>query len=348
MAEAIAAGWRGVRPDDTLDLIPIADGGEGTVDAILAAVGGERVALNVTGPLGVPVEAVYGVLKDGTAVVELAAASGLGLVPESRRNPALTTSRGTGELLRHAAEHGAGAIVLGIGGSATNDGGAGMLQGLGFRLLDEKGREIGPGGAALGGLARIEAPGGGTLPKITVACDVNNPLLGPNGASRVYGPQKGATKAQVIVLDRTLGHYADVAAACCGKDYRDTPGAGAAGGVGFAALSFLGAALRPGIGLVAEVVGLDGRIGAADLVITGEGRVDAQSRMGKAVGGVLGIARRHGKLAGVVAGSLGEGHESLGCATSLIAPAGTPVAESMERAAEFLAATAARLARGVG
>lgn len=350
VAEAIAAGWRQARPDDTIDCVPIADGGEGTVDAILTATGGQRACARVTGPLGEAVDAEYGLLEDGTAVIEMAAASGLALVPAARRDPMRATTRGTGELIQHALAGGAARIVLGIGGSATNDAGAGMLQALGYRLRDVNGDDIGPGGAALGALARIEGPRTPLGVEITVACDVHNPLCGPNGASHVYGPQKGTTPAQVITLDHALGHFADRAAAFTGHDLRDTSGAGAAGGLGFALLAFLGAQLRPGIDIVAELTSLEARIAAAGLVITGEGRADAQSLMGKAVGGVLRLARQHGKPVIVLAGALGDGHAALLAAgatrVQAIAPEGLPAAESITRAAEFLRESAASAARG--
>ncbi len=344
VAAAIAEGWRDVHPDDDLDLVPIADGGEGTVDAILAATGGTRIAARVTGPLGAPVEAVYGLLDDGTAIIEMAAASGLALVPAAERDPAITTTRGTGELLLHAASHGATRIILGIGGSATNDGGAGLLQALGYRLLDDKGSDLPPGGAALADLARIEPPPDLALPKITGACDVNNPLTGPNGATYVYGPQKGATHEQLLELDLALAHFADLAAAHVGHDQRNTPGAGAAGGLGFALLAFLGATLRPGIEIVAEITDLEARIASADLVITGEGRVDAQSLMGKAIGGLITLTQRHHKPLCILAGSLGPGHEQPPAQVIAIAPEGTPEDASIARAEYFLRETATRLA----
>lgn len=344
VAAAIAAGWRSARPGDHLDLVPIADGGEGTVDAMLAATGGRRITASVTGPLGTPVDALYGLLDDDTAIIEMAAASGLALVPEGQRDPSRATSRGTGELLLHATAGGAKHIFLGIGGSATNDAGAGLLQALGYRLLDITGADLPPGGAALARMARILSPVGLSLPPITVACDVNNPLTGPNGASHIYGPQKGASRAQVLELDHALGRFATLAALHIGKEHRNTPGAGAAGGLGFALIAFLRAVLRPGIEIVAETTGLEAKIAGADLVITGEGRVDAQSAMGKAVGGVLALAQRHARPAIVLAGTLGPGHEALPAEVVPIAPPGTPLAEGIARAADFLHATAARLA----
>ena len=347
VAAAIAEGWRDVRPDDDLDLVPIADGGEGTVDAILAAKRGARVVVRVTGPLGAPVDAVYGLLDEGTAIIEMASASGLALVPTAERDPAITTTRGTGELLLHAARNGATRIVLGIGGSATNDGGAGLVQALSYRLLDASGTELPPGGAALAHIASIEAPATLALPDITVACDVNNPLCGPNGATHVYGPQKGAVPRQLAGLDHALAHFADVVAAHTGHNLRHTPGAGAAGGLGFALLAFLGAALRPGIEIIAEITDLEARIACADLVITGEGRVDAQSLMGKVVGGLIALAERHQKPLTVLAGSLGPGHEQIPAQVIAIGPPGTSAADSIAQAAEFLRATATRVAFGI-
>jgi glycerate kinase len=275
----------------------------------VAATGGAIVPVTVTGPLGEPVQAFYGLSGDGrTAVVEMAAASGLALVPPPLRNPLMTTSYGTGELIRGALAAGVKRIIVGIGGSATNDGGAGMLQALGVRLLDSNGGDLGYGGGELAQLESIE--GSGIDPRlqtveIEVACDVTNPLLGDNGASAVYGPQKGATPEMVAVLDDNLARFASLLRRDLGKDVAATPGAGAAGGMG-AALLAIGGVLRPGIDIVMEAVGLEEALRDADLVITGEGRIDGQTVSGKVPMGVARLAERHGKRVIAIAGCLGE------------------------------------------
>jgi glycerate kinase len=269
----------------------MADGGEGTLEAFFDA-GWSRLERTVTGPLGAPVEAAFAF--DGrTAVVEMAAASGLALLG-SRREPLRATTRGTGELVRSALDAGATRIVLAVGGSATSDAGAGFLSALGVRLLDAAGDELEPGGAALRGLARIDFAG--LDPRLAgvaleVAADVENPLTGPLGASAVFGPQKGASAADVALLDAALGRFADVTAGTLGRDCRNVPGAGAAGGLAFAALAWTGARIRPGAGLVAEVRGLPALLHGARLCLTGEGSIDAQSAAGKTVAGVARLAR---------------------------------------------------------
>lgn len=350
-AEAIAAGWQSARSDDEVLLVPIADGGEGTVDALVAAAGGWIAHETVTGPMGDPVRAHYGVLSAGpTAVVEMAASSGLALVPAEVRDPLVATTRGAGELLLAAScVKDVAKIVIGIGGSATNDGGAGFAQALGYRLLDKTGHELPPGGAALAALAKIEPPETPlNLPELVVACDVNNPLCGPHGASAIYGPQKGATPAQVAQLDAALAHYADVVEEFLGQAFRAVPGAGAAGGLGFALMAFAGATLRPGIEIVAELTHLAEQMALCDLVITGEGRADAQSLMGKAVGGVLAMAARQGKPVVVLAGSLGRGHEAMlgagAVAVEAIGDPALPLGDRLASAAEDLRVAAERLA----
>lgn len=314
VASAIADGWRSVYPQADIHLCPMADGGEGTVDAVLAATGGERRELSVRGPLGQPVQAHWGWLENGQAVIEMAAASGLHWVEPAQRDACITTSYGTGELILAALDAGAQRIILGIGGSATNDGGAGVLEALGARLLDGQGQPLAAGGAALASLQRIELDGLDprlAQVEVLVAADVDNPLCGPRGASHVFGPQKGASVAQVEQLDRALGHYADVMAAALGEDVRDVPGVGAAGGLGFAARAVLGARFRPGIELVAELSGLAQAVQGVDLVITGEGRLDGQSLHGKTPVGVARIAQAAGVPVIALAGSLGEGYQRL-------------------------------------
>ncbi len=296
-ARAIAAGWRRSRPGDEIVEVPMADGGEGTLDALVAALGGERHASRVTGPLGEPVAADYGLVAGSgglTAVVEMARASGLALIADARRNPLRTTTRGTGDLILAACAHRPQTVLVCIGGSATNDGGAGMAQALGVRLMDASGGEIGQGGAALLDLATVDAGGldpSVLAPQFLVACDVDNPLTGPQGASAVYGPQKGASREDVLLLDRALAHYAAVLHRDLGIDVRGTPGGGAAGGLGAGLIAFLGAHLRPGVEVVMEAVGLAERLHGAGLVVTGEGKLDEQSLRGKAPAGVIRAAR---------------------------------------------------------
>lgn len=314
VAAAIARGWQSVYPEAECLLRPMADGGEGTVDAVLAAVGGERRELQVRGPLGSPVTAHWGWLGDGTAVIEMAAASGLHWVPREQRDARIASSYGTGELIRAALDAGARRIILGLGGSATNDGGAGLLQALGIRFLDEHGRELAPGGAALVGLDQLDlsAMDARLLSvQVEVAADVDNPLCGPHGASAIFGPQKGATPEHVSELDSALAHYARIVAGTLGEDHAQFPGVGAAGGLGFAARAFLKASFRPGIELVAELSGLAAAIQGADLVITGEGRMDAQTLHGKTPVGVARIALQAGVPVIALAGSLGEGYQAL-------------------------------------
>ncbi|RRA33935.1 glycerate kinase, partial [Cronobacter sakazakii] len=285
VAKAIEAGFREIYPQAHYVCVPMADGGEGTVEAMVAATGGQIITTPVTAPLGNKVDSFFGLLGDGeTAVVEMAAASGLHLVPTAQRDPRITTSYGTGELILAALERGVKAIIIGIGGSATNDGGAGMMQALGARFLDGEGRELAPGGAALARLERLDLSA--LDPRlaqvsVTAACDVDNPLCGEKGASAVFGPQKGATPEMVSELDTALRRFGEQLEAATGKAIISAPGAGAAGGMGAALLGMLNAELRPGIEIVIESLGLAQAVRDADLVITGEGRLDSQSIHGK-------------------------------------------------------------------
>ena len=310
-ARSLGVGVARAAPDLDLDLVPMADGGEGTVEALVQATGGTFRQATVTGPLGRMISARFGRLGDGaSAVIEMAAASGLALVSESARDPLRATTRGTGELLLAAIASGARRVILGIGGSATNDGGAGLAQALGYRLLDEDGEPLGPGGGDLGRLATIDARGRDPRlagVEIAVACDVDNPLCGPSGASAVYGPQKGATPEMVVRLDRNLGHFAEVVARDLGVSILDIPGAGAAGGLGGGLVAFAGGRLEPGVELVIRAVGLDARLRGADLCLTGEGRLDASSASGKTAVGVARLAHRLNVPAIAVVGSIGEG-----------------------------------------
>ncbi|ELX08949.1 glycerate kinase 2 [Janthinobacterium sp. HH01] len=311
VANEIEAGFREFYPDAEYVKLPVADGGEGTVQAMIDASGGRRVNLQVSGPLGEPVDAFYGLMGDGaTAVIEMAAASGLELVPTALRDPLRTSSYGTGQLIRNALDAGARRFVLGVGGSATNDGGAGMVQALGGRLLDAGGAELPPGGGALDRLQGIDLSGlDGRIKDCVfdIACDVSNPLVGPQGASHIFGPQKGATPAMVEQLDANLRHYADVIERELGQQVADVPGAGAGGGIGAAMLVFLGGSLRPGSEIVTAAVGLAAAVADADLVITGEGRIDSQTIHGKTPVGVARVAQRHGKPVIAIAGCLAPG-----------------------------------------
>ncbi|MDR3410444.1 MAG: glycerate kinase [Formivibrio sp.] len=308
VANQIEAGFVEIFPDAEYIKLPMADGGEGTVAALVAATHGCLVKKVVTGPLGHPVEAFYGLTGDGqTAVIEMAAASGLELVPFNQRNPLITTTFGTGELIRDALDAGVRHIILGIGGSATNDGGSGMAQALGACLQDKNKQEIGFGGGALDQLDKIDISNLDARLgqcKIEVACDVTNPLIGPKGASAIFGPQKGATPELVALLDANLAHYCNLITRDIGIDICYTPGAGAGGGMGAAALAFLKADLRPGIEIVVKAAGLEKAMQGADLVITGEGRIDSQTIHGKTPIGVAKAAKRFGIPVIGIAGGL--------------------------------------------
>ncbi len=364
VAEAMARGVRAVYPDAEVIQVPIADGGEGTVDALVHATGGRVETAEVHGPLGEPVRARWGVVGAGdTAVIEMAAASGLPLVPPARRDPRVTTTRGTGELVRAALDAGLRKLVVGIGGSATNDGGTGFARALGVRFLDAAGAELPDGGAALARLAHIDV--GGLDPRlagaeILVACDVDNPLTGPRGASAVYGPQKGASAAAVRELDDALARYAEVATRATGRDVAARPGAGAAGGLGAGLLFFTPARLRPGVEIVLDATRFEARVRDADLVVTGEGRTDEQTAMGKAPVGVAAAAKRHGVPVVCVSGGLGEGADRVleagidALASTVPGPmsleecirAGAPLVEAATARACRLVRVGAAIARG--
>ncbi|SUI70057.1 glycerate kinase [Shewanella baltica] len=331
VANAIEQGLRQVIPDCDIVKIPVADGGEGTVQSMVDATGGSIVSLEVMGPLGHRVQAHYGILGEGIlgngsnsgsnsgsvadmstgaiAVIEMASASGLHHVPREQRNPLITTSYGTGELICDALNRGIKHIILGLGGSATNDGGAGMAQALDILLLDSQGKTLPSGGAALANLAQIDVSNAHPLLRecsFEVACDVDNPLCGERGASAIFGPQKGATPEMVKQLDTALAHYADVIAQSGMSDQREHAGAGAAGGMGLGVMAFLNAKLKPGVEIVMQTVGLADKIRGADLVITGEGRIDGQTVFGKTPMGVLKQAQLQGIPTIGIAGCLGD------------------------------------------
>ena len=354
VAAAVARGLRRVWPDAVVDELPLADGGEGTVRALVRATRGKVHLARVHDPLGREIEAEWGTLGDGkTAVVEMAAASGLPLLLHDERDPRTTSTRGTGELILEAAASGAHRIVIGIGGSATNDGGAGMARALGYRFLDQEGRDLPEGGAALARLHHLEGQTDPRLvrPAIEVACDVRNPLLGELGASAVYGPQKGATPAMISELDTALERFADVVEGFVGRGIRDVPGAGAAGGLGAGLLAFLDARLRSGAEIVLEAARFDDRVAKADLVITGEGRVDAQSAYGKLTQAVTEASRRAGVPVAAIAGGTGAGYEALFAAgldaLELATDRPMPLAEAMAQAATLIERAAERLARSI-
>ncbi|HCU0295833.1 TPA: glycerate kinase [Citrobacter sedlakii] len=308
VASAIEQGFREIWPDADYVKLPVADGGEGTVEAMVAATAGRIVDVEVMGPLGEPTQAFYGLSGDArSAFIEMAAASGLEQVPPHRRDPLKTTSWGTGELIRHALDAGVEHIIIGLGGSATNDGGAGMVQALGAKLLDARHADIAQGGAALETLDRIDISQldprlAGC--RIEVACDVTNPLTGKQGASAVFGPQKGATPEMIVRLDRALEHYAQLIARDLDVDVSSLAGGGAAGGMGAALYAFCGAQLRRGIEIVTDALHLDACVADADLVITGEGRIDSQTIHGKVPVGVANVAKRYNKPVVAIAGSL--------------------------------------------
>jgi glycerate kinase len=314
-SRAIARGAMRACPSAALDEIPMADGGEGTVEALVTATRGTFRVVQAAGPLGHPLDARFGLSGDGrTAFIEMAAASGLVLVPDARRNPTLTTTRGTGDLIRAALDLDVERIVLGIGGSATNDGGSGMAQAIGFRLLDADGQELPPGGGSLDRLDCIDASDRDPRldrVELAVACDVTNPLCGPNGASAVYGPQKGADPSMVQQLDRNLAHLAEVIARDLGCSVAELPGAGAAGGLGAGLVAFAGGTLRRGVELIAQTVGLADRLKAADLCLTAEGSLDAQTAHGKTIAGVARSAAEYGCPVLAIAGGIQPGAEVL-------------------------------------
>ncbi len=315
IARAIQAGVSRAMPDAQTVLAPVADGGDGTLQSLVDSSGGHIESATVTGPLGEEIVAEWGALGDGkTAVIEMARSSGLALVDLDARDPRTATTRGVGELIAAALNAGQTSFIIGIGGSATNDGGAGMMQALGASLLDSRGRELAPGGAALAGLDRIEVSDLDPRVRtagVVVACDVNNPLCGPTGASAVFGPQKGATPEIVAELDAALSHFADIIERDLGADVRDRAGAGAAGGLGAGLMALLDAELRAGVDIVLDAVKLDDQLDGADLVITGEGQIDASTVFNKAPVGVARLASKRGIPVIALSGSLGAGYEGV-------------------------------------
>lgn len=346
-AAAIARGWRRVSPEVDFDLAPIADGGEGFAESLAAAAvgGGHWVRLEVQDPLGRPVAGRYFRMGDGRVVLDMSEASGLWRVQPADRAPLRSSTFGTGQILRHAVDNGATGILIGLGGSATNDGGAGMAAALGYRFLDAAGQDLEAVPENFGRLSAILRPSGFELPHVVAACDVGNPLLGERGATRVYGPQKGASGEDLEVLESGLERLAEVVRKSLGVDFRGCPGAGAAGGLGFGLLSFCGAELRSGFDLVSEALDLDGRVRGSDFVVTGEGRLDAQTLEGKGPAGVARLARVHGKPVLAFAGSFGEEAEGVFDMTMPVVDRVLGLEEAMARGAELLERAAWRAAR---
>ncbi len=346
VAEAIAEGLRDVLPDALITLLPIADGGEGTARAICAARNGKWHACDVRGPLGEIVSARFCTIADGkTAIMEMSEAAGLWRIPMEKRDPVAASSFGIGEMLLAATRQGAAEIIIGLGGSATNDGGFGMARALGFRFLDRKGAELAGPVSELLKLARIEAPRSSSLPRITAAADVRNHLLGKEGATRIFGPQKGASAEQLDLLEEALTRLAEVVARDLGIDYRDEPGAGAAGGLGFGLMSFCAAQVRPGFEVVAENVGLEAAVRDADVVVTGEGKLDEQTLEGKALTGISRVARSAGKPVFAIVGSANENARELFDAVFVLAEPPVTEAEAMRNAPALLRSRGRELAR---
>ena len=352
VCDLVDKGIRSVYPGAHVVKLPVADGGEGTVDAVVQAVGGTKRPLTVKDPYSRDIRAFYAVLPDGrTAVVEMAAASGLPLVGD-RRDPSATTSFGTGQLIRAALREGCREIILGLGGSATNDGGVGIAAALGYRFLDRQGREIPPTGGGLASLECIDASQKESLLescRLRLACDVDNPLCGPQGASLVFGPQKGASPEMASQLDRNLCRLAEIIARDLGKEVLDLPGGGAAGGAGAGLVAFAGATLEPGAKLVLDLVGFNHALQGADLVITGEGRMDAQTLRGKAPLEVIKRAARQGVPVIALVGNIGEGISAVYdiglTAVFSINRRAVPLQEARRTSREDLIATAQSLTR---
>lgn len=352
VCQVMAGQLRRFFPQAQVKSIPVADGGEGSVEAFLAAAGGERRTRTVTGPFGEPVEAFYGILGDGrTAVIEMAACAGLPLA-EGRLNPERATTYGVGELLLAAKEAGCTKAILGLGGSCTNDGGAGAAAALGAKFTRADGAAFVPTGGTLGEIAALDvSPVAQALQgmELTAMCDIDNPLYGEAGAAAVFAPQKGADAAMVARLDAGLRHLGQVAARCLGRDFSHLPGAGAAGGLGFGMAAFCGAQLRMGIDAVLDAVGFDSLLPGTDVVFTGEGKIDSQSARGKVVSGVAARCRKAGVPVVAVVGQIGQGFEEMYqqglTAVFSINRAAQPFAESRFHAGENLALTMENIAR---
>ncbi len=347
-AEAIARGLRAVWPEAELLLAPLSDGGEGFAETMAAALGAEWTTAGVADPIGREVEARYAwVAREKIAIIEMSEASGLWRLSPEERDPLRANTFGTGQLMRHAIERGARKILLGLGGSATTDGGIGMAAALGYEFLTSDGDSLEPIPGHLLALVRVVAEGAIDFPEIVAACDVCNPLLGERGAARIFGPQKGADAKTVATLEEGLRNLADVVAEDLGCDVREVPGAGAAGGIAYGLLSFCGAKVCSGFELVAATLRLEEHMAASDLVITGEGRLDGQTLEGKGPAGVAALARKHGKPTLALAGSITDdpGVENLFDAVCAIIDQPVPLEEAMRRGPEFLERAARRAAQ---
>jgi glycerate 2-kinase len=356
VAENIAKGLREVFPESKIDIVPMADGGEGTAEVVCDALGGKWVKCGAHDPIGREIEARYAYIDNRKlAVMEMSEAAGMRRLAESERDPLRANTFGVGEMILAAANRGAREIVIGLGGSATNDGGIGMARALGFRFLGEHPPSPGSGAAGEQELSRIvklewiEKPKNLALPKMVAAVDVRNPLLGENGATRVFGPQKGATENKIDILERALGRLAEIVAKDFGIDYRDEPGAGAAGGLGFGLMSFCSAVMRPGFEVVAESVGLESKMEDVDVVITGEGSLDRQTLEGKTPAGVAQLARKLGKRIFAIVGRASEDRQvrELFDEVYVLAQPGMSEKENIARAAELLRDSARELAKSL-
>lgn len=355
VAESIERGIRKVKKNIHIEKVPMADGGEGTVQSLVDATEGRMVYTKVFDPLMRKIEAFYGILGDGsTAIIEMSAASGLPLISKEEKNPLVTTTYGTGQLFMHALNQGCRSFVIGIGGSATNDGGVGMMKALGVRFIDSQGQDIGFGGGELDKIHTIDISGLDNRIsdcQITVACDVDNPLCGLRGASRVFGPQKGATEEMVEVLDSNLAHYAKAIKSQLGISIIDVPGAGAAGGLGGGLMAFLQAKLKRGIDIVIDATGLEESIKGAALVITGEGSIDYQTQFGKTPYGVAMVAKKYGIPVIAIAGSIGKDAYTLyeKGFNSIFSIMDKPMTleEAIENSEVLLENTAERIMRGI-
>jgi len=351
VCNAIEAGLKRVFSDAQYVSVPVADGGEGTVQSLVDATQGKIVNLSVTGPLGTPVQAFYGILGDKqTAVIEIAAASGLDLVPSELRDPKLTSSYGTGELIKTALDQGIDKLIIGLGGSATNDGGIGLLAALGAKFIDKDGQQLSTNGAALQRIKKIDVS---SLDKrfvaceLSIACDVDNPLCGPLGASAIFGPQKGASAEDISLLDSGLLHYSQIIKDQFGLDLKDKPGSGAAGGMALALLAFSNATMKTGIELVLETVKLSEQLEDADLVLTGEGRIDEQTIHGKTPMGVAQLAKQFNLPVIAIAGCLGENHQAVYQCGIDAAFAATPKAMSLQEAFDTATENVTNLAENI-
>ena len=345
---AITRGWSAVFPDAQIEAAPIADGGEGFAEVLCVALGGEWILCKARDPLGRAIEARYAwIEKERLAVIEMSEASGLWRLEKDELAPLRASTFGTGQLIRDAAERGAKTILVGLGGSATTDGGIGMAAALGYEMLGSDGEKLEPIPENLSALSHLVSHRAIEMPEIIAACDVQNPLLGPRGTARVFAPQKGADPRTVEALELHLANLAEIVASDIGCDFRDTPGAGAAGGIGFGLLSFCGAKMRSGFDVVSETLRIEERIAACDFVITGEGRLDAQTLEGKGPAGIAALARKHGKPVLAFAGSIADDRivAELFTATLPIIDEPVSLADAMLRGAEFLERAASRSAR---